>query len=174
MRQSPFLSLLSDQRANETLRMMGKSPGDRITIETAREICERTTSTVVLAGSINSLGSQYVIGLNAVNCASGDSLAREELQATHKEEVLNTLGKAATSIREKLGESLTSIQKFDTPVKQATTVSLEALKAYSAGMRSLDNGDRDTAISSFKHAVELDPNFASAYSMLATIYGRLG
>jgi serine/threonine protein kinase/Flp pilus assembly protein TadD len=171
--QSPFLNILSDQRVTETLRMMGRSPGEHITTDTAREICERTTSTAVLAGSISSLGSQYVIGLNAMNCTSGDSFAREEIQASRKEEVLNTLGKATTSLREKLGESLGSIQKFDTPVAQATTSSLEALKAYSVGFRTLGTAESAPAISFFKHAIELDPNFADAYAQLATAYGNL-
>lgn len=171
--QSPFLNVLSDQRISETLRLMGRSAGERITMDTAREICERTGSTAVLAGSIGSLGSQYVIGLNAMNCASGDSFAREEMQASRKEEVLNTLGKATTSLREKLGESLASIQKFDTPVEQATTSSLEALKAYSVGFRTLGTVESASAIPFFKHAIELDPNFADAYAQLATAYGNL-
>jgi len=172
--QSPFLNILSDQRISETLRLMGRSPGERVTLDTAREICERTGSTAVLAGSIGSLGSQYAIGLNAMNCRGGDSLAREEIQAARKEEVLNTLGKAATSLRERLGESLASIQRFDTPVEQATTSSLEALKAYTLGERAADaKGDVD-AIPFLKRAVELDPNFAIAYSTLATRYWNFG
>ena len=172
--QSPFLNILSDQRVSETLRLMGRSPGDRITVETAREICERTQSTAVMAGSIASLGSQYVIGLNAMNCASADSLAREELQASRKEDVLNTLGKATTNLRAKLGESLASVKRFDTPIAQATTPSLEALKAFSLGLHAADaKGDLE-AIPLLKHAVELDPNFAAAYTNLAFRYGNLG
>ena len=172
--QSPFLNILSDQRVNETLRMMGRSPGDCISVDTAREICQRTGSTAVLAGSIASLGSEYVIGLNAMNCASGDSLAREEMQAGRKEDVLNALGKAATSMRGNLGESLTSIKKFDTPVEQATTSSLEALKAYSLCTQTKAVKADVPAIPFCKHAVELDPNFASAYSLLGTMYFNLG
>jgi serine/threonine protein kinase/tetratricopeptide (TPR) repeat protein len=172
--QSPFLNILSDQRVSETLRMMGRPPGDHITLDMAREICERTQSTAVLAGSIGSLGSQYVVGLNAMNCASGDSLAREELQASRKEDVLNTLGKSATSLRERLGESLGSIQKFDAPIEQATTSSLEALKAYSLGYRTMATVSNKQALPFFKHAIDLDPNFADAYALLATAYGNLG
>jgi len=172
--QSPFLNILSDQRVNETLRMMGRSPGDRITMDTAREICQRTGSTAVLAGSIGSLGSQYVVGLNAMNCANGDSLVRQEVQAARKEDVLNTLGKAATSLRERLGESLASVQKFDTPVAQATTSSLEALKAFSLGVRVADTKGDVEAIPFLKRAIELDPNFAQAYTSLAFRYGNLG
>jgi serine/threonine protein kinase len=172
--QSPFLNILSDQRVTETLRMMGRPPGERVTLDTAREICERTRSTAVLGGSIANLGSHYVIGLNAINCASGESLGREETQASRKEEVLNTLGKAATSLREKLGESLASIQRFDTPVERATTSSLEALKAYSLGLKAADTkGDVD-AIPFLKRAIELDPNFATAYSNLVWRYDNLG
>lgn len=159
---------------SETLPLMGRSPGERITLDTAREICQRTGSTVVMAGSIGTLGSQYVIGMNAMNCASGDSIAREEAQASRKEDVLSTLGKAATSLREKLGESLTSIQKLNTPVEQATTTSLEALKAYTLGLRAADaKGDME-AIPFLKHAIELDPNFAVAYDKLAARYSSLG
>jgi serine/threonine protein kinase/tetratricopeptide (TPR) repeat protein len=172
--QTPFLSLLSDQRVSEILRMMGRSTGDRITLDTAREICERTKSTAVLAGSIGGLGTQYVIGLNAVNCANGDSLAREEVQAARKEDVLNALGKASTSLRKKLGESLASIQKFDTPIEQATTSSLDALKAFSEGDRLLATTGDEAAIPFLRRAVELDPNFAAAYSALANAYGNLG
>jgi serine/threonine protein kinase/Flp pilus assembly protein TadD/TolB-like protein len=172
--QSPYLNILSDQRVNETLRMMSKSSGDRLTRDMAREICERTGSTAVLAGSVGNLGSQYVIGLNAVNCASGDSLAREEMQASQKEEILSTLGKVATSIRERLGESLSSIQKFDTPIEQATTPSLEALKAHSLGKKlQAQKGDAE-ALPSYRRAIELDPNFAVAYADIGEVYSNLG
>jgi len=172
--QSPFLGLLSDQRVAETLRLMGRPPNERVNFDTAREICERTRSTVVLSGSIASMGSQYVLGLNAVNCASGDSLAREEMQASRKEDVLDTLGKVTTSLRERLGESLASVQRFDKPVEHVTTSSLEALKAYTLAMRTKDaKGDID-AIPFLKRSIELDPNFAVAYADLATSYNNIG
>jgi DNA-binding winged helix-turn-helix (wHTH) protein len=169
--QSPFLNILSDQRVSETLRMMDRSPGEHITLDMAREICQRTGSTAVLAGSIAKLGSQYVIGLNATNCSNGDSLAREDVQAARKEEVLNALGKDATSFRKRLGESLTSIQKFDTPLEQATTSSLEALKAFTMATRS---GGATPYTPLLQHAIELDPNFALAYAVLSDYYDACG
>jgi len=169
--QSPFLNVLSDQKVAATLRRMGRSPGDRVTKDVAQEICQRTESKAMLAGSISSLGSQFLIGINAINCATGDSLAQEQVQAASKEEVVKALGKASTSLRAKLGESLSSIQKFDTPIAEATTPSLEALKAYSQGLKT---GDPTTAITFFKRAVELDPNFAAAYGSMAGAYSGLG
>ena len=169
--QSPFLNILSDQKVRETLRMMDRSPVEHVTPEMAREICQRTGSTAELAGSIANLGSEYVIGLNVVNCATGDSLAREQVQAARKEEVLSALGQAATSLRKKLGESLASIQKFDTPLEQATTSSLEALKAFSLAAHS--GGVTPTA-PLLRHAIELDPNFADAYVQLSGSYDAAG
>ncbi len=168
--QSPFLNILSDERVSETLRMMERSPGERLTREVAREICQRSGSAAVLAGSIANLGSQYVIGLNAENCSNGDSIAREQVQAAHKEEVLDALGHAATSLRKRLGESLESIQKFDTPLAQATTSSLEALKAFSLAARP-NNSASDALL---RRAIELDPNFADAYVQLSGRYDAGG
>jgi eukaryotic-like serine/threonine-protein kinase len=172
--QSPFLNILSEERVNETLRMMGRSPGERITVERAREICERTQSAAVIAGSIASVGTQFAIGTNAVNCVNGDTLAREELQASRKEDVLAALDRAASKIREKLGESLASVQKFSTPIEQATTSSLEALKAFSLAFQAEKSQGDAEAVPFLKHAIELDPNFALAYSDLAQCYGNLG
>jgi tetratricopeptide (TPR) repeat protein len=172
--QSPFLNVLSDQKVAATLRLMGRSPGDRVTKDVAQEICQRTESKAMLAGSISSLGSQFLIGINAINCATGDSLAQEQVQAASKEEVVKGLGKASTSLRAKLGESLSSIQKFDTPIAEATTPSLEALKAYSQGWKTAQMGDFVTAIGFYKRAVELDPNFAAAYGSMAGAYSGLG
>ena len=172
--QSPFLNILSDQRVAETLRFMGRSSGDRVTKDLAQRICERTESKAMLSGSISSLGSQYVIGLNAIDCNTGKSLALEQVQAARKEDVLKALDKATTKLREKLGESLSTIQKFDKPVELVTTPSLEALKAYSLGMKARDEKGDVKAISFFKHAIELDPDFAVAYAELGVSYDNLG
>ena len=171
--QSPFLNILSDNKVEETLQMMGREKGARITKETAREICVRSQSAVVLSGSIASLGSQFVIDLDATNCRTGDSLARAEEQATGKEQVLAALGKAATEIRGKLGESLSSIEKYDTPIEQATTNSLEALKVYSLGQKAKREKGDIVAIPLFRRAIELDPNFAIAYASLGGFVSEL-
>ena len=171
--QSPFINILSDRRVNETLGLMGKQAGTRISAEMARELCTRTGSKAIVLGSISNLGGQYVVGLDAVGCSTGDLLAKEQEQATGKEDVLKALGKAATSLRGKLGESLASVQKFDVPV-EATTPSLEALKAYSMGVTTgRTKGDAE-AIPFMKRAIELDPNFAMAYVGLAIEYSNLG
>ncbi len=169
--QSPFLNIVSDRKVEETLRLMGQ-PGQRITPDVAREVCIRTGSKATVLGSISDLGSQYVIGLNAVGCGNGDTLAIEQGQAANKQDVLNALGKAATKLRGKLGESLASVEKFDVPV-EATTSSLEALKAYSmAGATRRRKGNAE-AIPFFKRAIELDPNFALAYAGLSVSYFNL-
>jgi eukaryotic-like serine/threonine-protein kinase len=173
LQQSPFLNLLSDQRVKDTMRLMGRPRGDRLNEETAREVCQRTGSAVVLGGSISSLGSVYVLGLRAVNCRSGDPLAVEQEEAAKKEEVLKALDRATTKLRGTLGESLSTIQKYDTPLVDATTPSLEALKAFSFGLRVLDEKTAAPAVPFFKRAIELDPNFALAYSGLGSIYGNL-
>ncbi len=172
--QSPFLNILPDSRIHETLRLMGRPAGEHLTQDTAREICVRSGSKALLTGSIASLGSHYAMSVSAANCQTGDLLAQELTEAANKEEVLGVLGKAATQLREKLGESLSSIQKFDTPVEQATTSSLEALKAYSLGKKlQVDSGDEE-ALPSYKRAIELDPNFALAYADLGLVYGNIG
>jgi eukaryotic-like serine/threonine-protein kinase len=174
LEQSPFLSLISDQQIHQTLRMMKQPSDTRLTPEIAREICQRTSSTIVLDGSIAQIGTQYSLILKALTCSNGDSLTSTEAQASDKSHVLEALGKASSEIRKKLGESLASIQKFDTPIAQATTSSLEALRAYSLGLKAADTkGDID-AIPFLKRAIELDPNFASAYSSLAWRYNNLG
>ena len=168
LEQSPFLSLITDQRIQETLKLMGQPPDARLTPAITREICERTSSAAVLDGSIASLGSQYVLGLRATDCRTGKVLAEEQVQAAHKEDVLNALGQIAGKFRTRLGESLTTVEKYDTPLVEATTPSLEALKAFSLGVRNQRGGV--TALPFFRRAVELDPNFAGAYWVMAGIY----
>ena len=171
--QSPFINILSDRKVNETLYLMGRQPGTRIGTDVARELCIRTGSKAIVLGSISNLGGAYVIGMNAVGCSNGDTLAEEQEEAASKQDVLKALGKAATTLRAKLGESLVSLQKFDVPV-EATTPSLEALKAYSMGITTgRTKGDAE-AIPFMKRAVELDPNFAMAYVGLAVEYANLG
>ena len=172
--QSPFLNILSDQKVSDTLHMMGRPPGDRLSKEVAREICQRTSSTAMLSGTIAQVGDRYSLVLKAVNCSTGDSLASVEAEASDKNHVLDALGKVATSMREKLGESLTTIQKFDKPLAEATTSSLEALKAYSEGVRARTTSSDAAAIPYFKRAIELDPNFATAYVFLGISYSNLG
>ncbi|MFY9559080.1 MAG: winged helix-turn-helix domain-containing protein [Terriglobales bacterium] len=170
--QSPFFNFLSDHRVRETLKLMGRAPGDRLTPEVAREICVRSSSKVLLAGSISSLGNQYVIGLKAMNCNSGEVFAQEQLQAGGKEEVLKVLGQETTKLRQKLGESLSSIQRFNVP-DQVTTPSLDALKAWSAAEAARsEKGDR-ASLPFLWRAIELDPNFAMAHAKLATVYINL-
>jgi eukaryotic-like serine/threonine-protein kinase len=171
--QSPFLNILSDRKTAETLRLMGHPTTERVTGEIARELCVRTGSKAIVLGSISNLGGQYVIGLNAVGCSSGDTLATEQEVAGTKQDVLKALGKAASTLRGKLGESLVTLQKFDVPV-EATTPSLEALKAYSMGVTTgRTKGDAE-AIPFMKRAIELDPNFAMAYVGLGVHYSNLG
>jgi tetratricopeptide (TPR) repeat protein len=173
--QSPFLGLVSDQRIQQTLRLMGQPADAKLTPEIARDLCQRAGSKASLSGSIASLGSQYVLGLKAVNCRTGDSLAQEQVTADGKERVLKALGEAAAKMRAKLGESLSTVQKFDTPVEQATTPSLEALQAYSLGRKTqVGKGDSAGAVPFFQRAIRLDPNFAMAYASLGTSYNNLG
>jgi eukaryotic-like serine/threonine-protein kinase len=174
LEQSPYLNLVPDRTIRQALKFMGKTADERVTGNVAREICERENIKAMLSGSIATLGSQYVVALDATNCATGDSLAREQVTAATKEAVLPAVGKAASSLRGKLGESLASIQKFDTPVTEATTSSLEALKAYAAADEMRNGGGEAESIPLFVHATELDPNFALAYARLAAIYGNIG
>ena len=136
LEQSPFIHLVSDSKVNATLKLMDRPAGDRLTPEVTREICQRTGSVAIVTGSIAELGSQYVIGLKEVNCNTGDVLAQVQEEAANKQSVLKTLDVAAANLRGKLGESLSSVQKYDTPVAEATTPSLDALKAYSLGRKT--------------------------------------
>ena len=173
LEQSPFLELVSERKVNATLKLMGRSPGDRLTPELTHEVCQRTGSKAMLTGSIAGLGSQYVIGLKAVNCNTGDVLAEAQEQAAGKEAVLKALDKVAISLRSKLGESLSSVEKYATPVEEATTPSLEALKAYSLGAKTVSAKESTAALPFLKRAVELDPNFAMAYARMSSLYSIL-
>ena len=175
LEQSPFLNLLSDQNIAKTLALMSQPKDARLTSELARDVCQRTASAATIEGSISSLGSQFVVGLKAVNCRSGDLLAQAQATANSKEQVLKALGEAATKIREKLGESLASVQKFDAPPESVTTPSLEALQAYSLGVEAMRvRNDATAAVPLFERAISLDPNFAMAYARLGTSYSNLG
>jgi DNA-binding winged helix-turn-helix (wHTH) protein/Flp pilus assembly protein TadD len=174
LQQSPFLSLISDNRVHQTLLLMSKPADARLTPEIARDLCQRVGSKAYIESSIANLDNDYVIGLKAVSCATGDSLAQEQVQVLGKEKVLDGLSQAAVRLRKKLGESLSSVQKFDTPLPQATTPSLEALQALSLGRKALDNGDYPASVLSFQRAIALDPNFAMAYCALSASYIDLG
>jgi serine/threonine protein kinase/tetratricopeptide (TPR) repeat protein len=171
--QSPFLNVLSDRKINETLRLMGRGPNERVTREVAQEICLRTGSKALLAGSISRLGNEYMVGLEAVGCGNGDALATEQGEASSKEDAVKALGKVAASLRTKLGESLASVQKFDVPI-EATTPSLEALKTFSMGVTTQGQRGDSEAVPFLRRAIEMDPNFAMAYARLAVAYGNLG
>jgi serine/threonine protein kinase/tetratricopeptide (TPR) repeat protein len=172
--QSPFLTALTNERVGEALRFLGRSPAEHLTRDLAREICQRQGLKVFVAGSISRVGSHYVITVEAINAQSGDALAGEQVEAETKEQVIKKLGEAATRLREKLGESLASIQKFDAPIEQATTSSLEAFKAYSIGLDHHLKGSYAEAILFYKRATELDSNFAIAYARLASVYANTG
>jgi len=172
--QSPFLSLVSDQRIQKALRLMGQPADKRLTPEIAREICERTGGAAVLEGSIANLGSQYVLTLRAKNCRTGDVIDEEQGQAARKEDVLNTLGQIANILRTRVGESLATVKEHSAPLAEATTSSLEALKAYSMGRRVLNSTGPAAALPFYKRAVEIDPNFASAHAWLGRFYGNVG
>jgi tetratricopeptide (TPR) repeat protein len=171
LEQSPFLSLVSEGRIQKTLRLMGQPADARLTLELAREICERTGSAAVLEGSIATLGSQYVLGLRAKACGSGDILDEEQAQAARKEDVLSALSQIASKFRTRVGESLSTVEKHDTPLAEATTPSLEALKAYSAAWKVAASSGDAAAVPFFKRAIAIDPRFAMAYASLGRMYG---
>lgn len=174
LEQSPFLSLVSDDRIQQTLQLMDQEPGTKLTPEIARDICERVGSAAVLHGSIAEIGTQYLLTLTADNCATGDTLASAETKAADKNHVLDALSQLGSQIRGKLGESLSTVQKFNTPLEQATTSSLEALHAFSSGIQILRTSGDAAAIPFLKHAVELDGNFATAYAFLGILCNDLG
>jgi len=174
LRQSPFLNVLSDSDLANTLREMTRPPGTKLTPDVARELCQRAGSQAYVAGSVASLGSEYVIGLKAVNCANGNTLAEEQTTAASKEKVLEALGAAASRLRGELGESLATVQRFDIPLESATTPSLEALKAYSLGEKAANEKGAAAALPYEQRAIELDPNFALCYRILGGNYNALG
>jgi TolB-like protein len=174
LEQSPFLSVISDDQVQQTLQMMDQKPDARLTPEIARQVCRRAGSAAVLDGSIAQIGAQYLLTLKAVNCESGNSLASTEARADDKNHVLDALGQIASDMRGKLGESLATVQQFDTPLEQATTPSLEALQSFSEGFKTLYGPQGSgAAIPLFRRATEEDPNFAAAYAMLGRMEGDI-
>jgi len=170
LRQSPFLNLLSDSQVAKGLKQMTRPASTKLTPEVTRELCLRAGSKAYIAGSIGSLGSEYVLGLKAVNCQNGDTLAQEQITAASKEKVLDALGDSAAKLRSGLGESLATVQKFDVPLAEATTASLEALKAYSLGLKTSNEKGAVAALPYDQRAIELDPNFAMAYLAIGVDY----
>ncbi|MFI5095042.1 MAG: protein kinase [Candidatus Acidiferrales bacterium] len=173
LRQSPFLNVLSDSKVTATLQLMTRPASTKLTPEVARELCQRARSKAYIVGKVSSLGGEYVLGLKAVNCQSEDTLAEEQVTAPSKEKVLDALGEAASKLRGELGETLATVQKFDVPLIQATTFSLEALKAYSLGKKAADEKGAAIALPYFQRAIEIDPNFAMGYNALGTTYFNL-
>jgi Tfp pilus assembly protein PilF len=174
LRQSPFLNVLPDSEVAKTLQLMTRPASTKLTPDIARELCQRAGSKAYIAGSIASLGSEYVLGLKAVNCQNGDTLAEEQMRASSKEKVLDTLGEAASKLRSELGESLATVQKFDVPLVDATTSSLEALKAYSLGWKALNESGTAAALPYFRRSIELDSSFAMGYRAVGFQYSNLG
>jgi eukaryotic-like serine/threonine-protein kinase len=174
LRQSPFLNLLSDMKVAKTLQLMTRPAGTVLTPDVVRELCQRADSKAYIAGSIGRLGREYVLSLKAVNCQNGDTLAQEQVTAVSKEKVLEALGEAASKLRGELGESLSTVQKFDVPFAQATTSSLEALKAYSLGIKAEHEKGPAAALPYLQRAIELDPNFAEGYVAVGGDYYELG
>jgi eukaryotic-like serine/threonine-protein kinase len=174
LEQSPFLSLVSERRVQQTLALMGRPADARLSPELSREICERTTSAAVLDGSIASLGSQYVLGLRATDCRTGNVLDHEQTQVSRKEDVLNGLSQIASRFRTRVGESFATVEKHGTTLAEATTPSLEALKAYSTGQKIVFSKGIATAVPFFKRAVEIDPQFALAHAHLGLVYSEMG
>jgi eukaryotic-like serine/threonine-protein kinase len=173
LEQSPLLNVLPEGKVSATLKLMDRPTSERLTQDAAREVCLRTNSKALLAGSIASVGNQYLIGLKAVNCQTGDTLASAEGEAENREKVLKMLGDLGNQLRGKLGESLTSVEKYNKPLDEATTSSIEALKAFTEGRRTRrEKGDAD-ALPYSKRAVQLDANFARAYGTLGVSYSNL-
>jgi serine/threonine protein kinase len=174
LRQSPFLNIVLDQKVKDTLKLMGRSPGERLTPDLAHEVCQRVGSKVYLSAEISGLGNQYVMRFNGIDCNTGNSVLEAQVTATDKEHVLKAIDAASSNLRRRLGESLATVEKLNAPLEQATTASLEALKAFSGGMRMINEKGDAEAIPFFQRAVELDPAFALAYATLGTAYYNLG
>ncbi len=174
LKQSPFVQVQSDRKTAMILKQMGREPDARMTGRTAMDVCQRTGSKVTVQGSIASLGTTYLIGVAAIRCDSGEPIANEQVEAKRKEDVVDALGRACAQLRAHLGESLPSIQKYNAPLEQATTPSLDALNAYGLALSTWDKKGDEASLPFFKKAIELDPNFAMAYGALATIYHNLG
>jgi len=174
LEQSPYLNLLAEARVRESLKLMGRAPDERVTSAVAREICERNALKATLVGSIGAIGKGFAIGIDAVNCATGEPVAREEVEAEDKDHVLKALGTAASKMRSALGESLASVQKLNAPIEQATTSSLEAFQAYALGDVQRTRGAESESIPFYERAVQLDPNFAVAYGVLGVVYSNVG
>jgi tetratricopeptide (TPR) repeat protein len=174
LQQSPFLNVVPEQQVLKTLKYMGRPPDQLVTSDIGREICQREGIKAMLTGSIALVGSQYLVTLEAINASTGDSLGQEQQQASGKDAVLSTLGNAATKLREKLGESLASVQKFDKPLDQATTSSLDALKAFTLGDQLHSKLEDIQSVPLYQRAIELDPNFAFAHLRLGVVAGNTG
>jgi eukaryotic-like serine/threonine-protein kinase len=174
LRQSPFLNVLGDDKVVATLRLMGRQTNTTLTPGVTRELCQRAGSKAYIAGSIASLGSQYVLGLKAVNCQSGETLVQEQVTAAAKEKVLDAVGEAASKLRGELGESLPTVQKLDVPLSEVTTPSLEALKAFSVGIKALRESGAAAALPYHQRAIQLDPSFAQGYEIVGSDYETLG
>ena len=174
LEQSPFLTLVSEERMQQALHLMGQTENAPLTWDTARQICERTGSAAVVDGSVASLGTRYVLGLRARDCRTGEAVAEEQLQAAGKEDVLNALGLIAIKLRTRVGESSKSVEMYATPLAETTTASLDALKAYSEGFKVLSSSGSSAALHFFKRATEIDPDFAVAYAHMGLIYDSMG
>jgi len=174
LEQSPLFNILSDRKAAIILKQMGHSPDERMNGRTAIEVCQRTGGKVTVQGSISSLGTTYLIGLAAIRCDTAEPIVHQQVEAKHKEDVIDALGRATTRLRERLGESVPSIQKYNAPLEQATTPSLDALQAYGLALSTWDKKGDQASLPFFKKAIEVDPNFAMAYGALAVIYHNLG
>jgi tetratricopeptide (TPR) repeat protein len=174
LEQSPYLSLVSEDRTQQALHQMGQPPETRITGPVAREVCLRTTSTAVLEASIQNVGTQYVINLVSTDCRSGEVIDRQQVHAAKKEDILGAIGVMTSRFRERVGESRETLREHDMPLAEATTASLEALKSYSLGLKVLAFQGEEASIPFFRRAIEIDSNFAMAYAYLALMYGSTG